>query len=123
VLWAASLAARRYTGEGGRGLYAEVGGGAGRATLDVTPDGGATVVRRATVPLATVGVGGRLGVGRTPAFVELGLRSAIPLATRHLHAGAAPPAGSTREPVSYQSWYFGRGRASSQMYVGIGVTR
>jgi hypothetical protein len=123
TLWAASLAARRYTRDGGRGFYGEVGGGAGRAALNVTPDGGATVTRRATVPLAMLGVGGRLGVGRTPAFVELGLRSAIPLATRHLHAGATPPPGSTREPVSYQSWYFGRGKASSQMFVGIGLSR
>jgi hypothetical protein len=123
VLWAASLSARRYTREGGRGFYGEVGGGAGRATLEVTPDAGATVARRATVPLATLGIGGRLGVGQTPAFVELGLRSAIPLATHHLHAGATPPAGSTRDLVSYQSWYFGRGKASSQMYVGIGLTR
>jgi hypothetical protein len=64
-----------------------------------------------------------MGRRRTPAFVELGLRSAVPLATRHVHAGATPPAGSTRESVSYQSWYFGRGKPSSQIYVGVGLTR
>jgi hypothetical protein len=123
VMWAASASARRYTRPGGRGFFAEAGGGAAHATLDVTPDAGAAVTRRATVPMAVWGAGGRLGVGRTPAFVELGVRSAIPLATRHLHPGATPPAGSTRESVSYQSWYFGRGKPSSQMYVGVGLTR
>jgi hypothetical protein len=123
VMWGASAALRRYTRDAGRGFFAEVGGGAARATLDVTPDGGARVTRRATVPLATWGVGGRAGLGRMPAFVEGGLRSAIPLATRHLHAGDSPPVGSTRELVTYQSWYFGRGKPSSQMYLGIGLRR
>jgi hypothetical protein len=120
-MWGASAALRRYTRDAGRGLFAEVGGGVARAALDVTPDGGATVTRRTTVPLATWGLGGRLGLGRVPAFVEAGLRSAIPLATRHLHAGDTPPEGSTRDLVTYQSWYFGRGKPSSQMYLGLGM--
>jgi hypothetical protein len=122
VLWGASAALRRYTRTAGRGLFAEIGGGAARAALDVTPDGGAAVTRRATVPLASWGVGGRLGIGRSPAFLEAGLRSVIPLATRHLHAGDTPPSGSTRDYVTYQSWYFGRGKPTSQMYVGVGLS-
>jgi hypothetical protein len=123
VLWAASAGVRRYTRPGARGFYAEGGGGVARATLDVTPEGGAATVRRATVPLAALGAGGRFGIGRTPAFVELGLRTSVPLQTRHLYTDATPPAGGTREPVSYHSWYLGRGKASSQMFVGVGVTR
>jgi hypothetical protein len=123
VMWGASAALRRYTRDAGRGLFAEIGGGGARAALEVTPDGGAALTRRATVPLATWGVGGRLRFGRVPAFLEGGLRSAIPLATRHLHAGDTPPAGSTRGFVSYQSWYFGRGKSTSQMYVGVGLSR
>jgi hypothetical protein len=123
VLWAASAAVRRYSRPGARGLYAEAGGGVARAALEVTPDGGAAATRRAGVPLAALGAGGRFGIGRTPAFVELGWRTSVPLATRHLYTDAAPPAGSTRDPVSYHSWYLGRGKASSQLFIGLGATR
>jgi hypothetical protein len=123
VLWAASAGVRRYTRAGARGFYAEGGGGVSRASLEVTPEGGVAAVRRATVPLAALGAGGRFGIGRTPAFVELGLRTSVPLQTRHLYTDAAPPAGGRREPVSYHSWYLGRGKPSSQMFVGVGVTR
>ncbi len=123
VLWAASAAARRYGRPGARGFYAEAGGGVARAALEVTPDGGAAATRRAGVPLAVLGAGGRFGIGRTPAFVELGWRTSVPLATRHLYTDAAPPVGSTRDPVSYHSWYLGRGKASSQLFIGLGATR
>ncbi len=123
VMWAASAAVRRYSRPGARGLYAEAGGGVGRAALEVTSDGGEGATRRAVVPLAALGAGARFGIGRTPAFVELGLRTSVPLATRHLYTDAAPPAGSTRDPVTYQSWYLGRGKASSQLFIGLGATR
>jgi hypothetical protein len=123
VMWSASAAARRYTRPRARGFFAEASGGVARAALEVTPDGGvAAATRRATVPLAAWGVGGRFGIGRSPAFAELGYRSAIPLATRHLYTDPAPPEGSTRESVTYHSWYFGRGKPTSQMYVGLGLT-
>jgi hypothetical protein len=122
-MWSASAAARRYTRPGARGFFAEAGGGAARIALEVTPEGGAAAAtRRATVPLAAWGAGGRFGIGRSPAFAELGYRSAIPLATRHLYTDPAPPKGSTRESVTYRSWYFGRGKPASQMYVGLGLT-
>jgi hypothetical protein len=95
----------------------------GAYVLWAAPEGGVAAVRRATVPLAALGAGGRFGIGRTPAFVELGLRTSVPLQTRHLYTDAAPPAGGRREPVSYHSWYLGRGKPSSQMFVGVGVTR
>jgi hypothetical protein len=88
----------------------------------VTPDGAAAVARRATVPLAAWRVGGRFGIGRSPAYAELGYRNAIPLATRYLFTDPTPPDGRTREGVTYRSWYFGRGRPASQLYVGLGLT-
>jgi hypothetical protein len=121
VMWSASAAVRRYTRPGARGFFAEASGGAARATLEVTGDGAART-RTATVPLAAWGAGGRLGIARSPAFVELGYRSAIPLATRHLHTDDVAPDGSTRESVTTRSWYFGRGKPASQLYVGVGLT-
>jgi hypothetical protein len=121
-MWSASAAVRRYTRPEARGFFAEAGGGAARAALAVSPEGAGEETRRATLPLAAWGVGGRFGIGRSPAFLELGYRSAIPLATRHLYTDDAAPEGSTREGVTYRSWYFGRGRPASQLYVGVGLT-
>ncbi len=42
--------------------------------------------------------------------------------TRHLFTDPTPPEGSTRESVTYRSWYFGRGKPASQLYVGLGLT-
>lgn len=123
VLWASSTSLRRYTRANGRGLYAEIGGGLGKAKLEVTPVGQRATTHRTNVPFATWGVGGRRGLGYGGLFVEGGFRTAIPLATRHAYAGASAPEGSTREPISYQSWYFGRGKGTSQMYLGLGVRR
>jgi hypothetical protein len=122
TLWGGSLHARRYSRPGGRGFFVEAGGGAGRAALNVTEADGTQERRKATVPLAAWGVGGRISLGRSAGFLELGYRSITPLATRHLHAGDTAPEGSTRDFVTYQSWYFGRGKSTGQPYLGLGLT-
>jgi hypothetical protein len=121
VLWATSTTIRRYSRTGGRGVYAEIGGGAARMTLRSRVNNAADTTRTATIPMATWGVGTRAGLGRTRAFVELAYRSAVPLQTRHVHIDATPPAGSTNDAISYRSWYLGRGKPSGQLYAALGV--
>jgi hypothetical protein len=121
VLWGRSAQLRRYTRDAGRGFFIEGGGGTARASLRVTDALGARVDRAATVPMATWGIGGRFGVGASASFVEVGYRSVVVLRERHLHTAETPPDGSTRDFVTYQSWYFKRGRATGQPYVGFGL--
>jgi hypothetical protein len=121
-LWAGSGAIRRYSRSEARGFFVEAGGGGAQARLAVTPASGPVAVRTAIIPLATAGVGGRAGIGAGRAFVELGLRSAIPITTRHLYTDATAPDGSTSETVSYRSWYFGRAKPTSQFYAGLGAS-
>lgn len=121
VLWALSAQLRRYSRHGGRGFFFEAGAGSARASLLVTEVGGAATNRHATVPMATWGVGGRFGIGRSVSFVEVGYRSAIALRERHMFTDAVPPEGSTNDFVTYHSWYFRQGRATGQPYLGIGL--
>jgi hypothetical protein len=121
VLWASSSALRRYTRPGGRGFYVEAGAGMSQLSLRSRTEEGATTRRKASLALATWGVGTRVAVRADRAFVELAFRSAVPLQTRHLHAADEPPAGSTSTRVSYQSWYLGRGKSTGQFFVALGL--
>lgn len=121
VLWGLSAQLRRYTRDGGRGFYFEGGAGSAKAALRVTDVQGLHTDRAAKIPMATWGVGGRFGIGSTSSFVEIGYRSAIALRERHLYTDATAPAGSTGDFVTYHSWYFKRGRAMGQPYLGLGV--
>jgi hypothetical protein len=102
-------------------LFLEAGGGAASARLVVTDASNGRSARDAVVPLAGLGAGWRVNVVSSGPFVELGLRSAVPLATRHLYTDDAPPPRSTRENVSYRSWYFGHSEPTSQFYAGVGI--
>jgi hypothetical protein len=123
VAWAAMGAVRRYARSGARGVFAELGGGAARATLTVTEPGVADVGRRGTVPLAAWGLGWRSGGPQALGFVELGFRNGVGLATRHLYVDGASPPGSTEQAVSYRSWYLGAGQPTSQFYIALGLRR
>lgn len=121
VLWALSAQLRRYSRHGGRGFFVEAGGGSAKASLLVADAGGASTTRHATVPMATWGGGGRFGTSRSSSFVEVGYRSVIALRERHMFTEAAAPEGSRKDFVTYHSWYFKRGRATGQPYLGVGL--
>lgn len=121
VLWASSSAVRRYTRAGGHGFFAEAGAGMSQLTLRSRADDDAVTTRKGNIVMATWGAGTRVNLGGARSFVELAYRSAVPLQTRHLHIAATPPAGSTDEAVTYQSWYLGRAKPTGQFYAALGV--
>lgn len=66
------------------------------------------------------GAGWRFGKRNSKFFGEAGFRSVFPLKTVHLYSGFEPLPGSTKENITYQSWYFEKLKSTSQFYLGIG---
>jgi hypothetical protein len=88
-----SLNARLYSGQLGRGVYAEAGGGLLLAQLETRFDGSGAVKKNAVLPVATFGLGYRLGRNPKGIFGEVGLRGAFSLADEHLYTGEQRPTG------------------------------
>lgn len=122
VAWAGAFGVRRYRQPAGRGLFAELGAAAARPRLAVQRSTGVVTARETWLGIAVLGAGGRWGQRPRGLFGEVGLRAGVPLQTRHLYTDPVPPVDSREDGVTYHSWYFGRGQASAQLYLGLGYS-
>lgn len=121
VLWAGSLGARAYTGERGRGAFAELSLGYAALGLETVAPDRSPRSQSSGLPIAGVALGVRLGQHPTGVFGELGARGSFALSQQLLYttdaAPAAPPDG-----VGEGSWYFRRGAFNLQLYLGVGYS-
>lgn len=121
LLWGFSGGIRRYTRSGGRGTFVEATAGVASLRFRVTEADGSSVQRKADLPMMSWGVGHRFGIPWGGTFVELAYRANIPMRNTHLYVDDTPPETRPQQPITERSWYLGRGRATGQLYLGVGL--
>lgn len=123
TLYGASVGARYYTRPMGRGFFAEGFGGYGLAQLNTCEcNQGKEIKVREYLPLTGLGLGYRFGKRPKGFFGEIAYRTTIPLKNVHLYTTDEKPDPQGLDNISYQSWIFEKGKASGQLYVGIGYS-
>lgn len=118
-LWSAAAGARAYTGNG-RGGFAELSVAVARLGLRSVDEMGDETEAFAHIPIAALTVGGRLAQHPTGWYGELGFRTLVYLAERHLYTTPTPPPGSRDMALSERSWFFDAGGRSAQLYIAGG---
>jgi hypothetical protein len=121
LLWGFSGAVRRYTRTGGRGTFLEASAGVASLRFRVTEADGRSEQRNAEVTMMGWGLGHRFDIPWGKTFLELAYRANVPMRTTHLYVDDTPPDVRPREPISERSWYLGRGQATGQLYLGVGL--
>jgi hypothetical protein len=122
-LYGVSIAARLYSQQMGRGLFAEGFGGYGLAKLTTSVNDLDNKIKADELfPVTGFGFGYRLGKKPKGLFGEIAYRATIPLKNVHLYTTDEKPDPQGLDNISYQSWIFEKGKPSGQLYVGIGYS-
>lgn len=122
-LYGLSVGARYYTKPMGRGFFAEGFGGYAYTQVKTRMQDQQKEVRdKDFLPMTGLGLGYRFGKKPKGLFGEVAYRSTIPLKDTHLYTTDQKPDPQVLDNISYQSWIFEKGKASGQLYIGIGYS-